>query len=664
MTQDPIVKTAKKRMAEAIDADGENRERSLEDLKFLVGDQWPEEVKKERESAGKPCFTINRMPQFVRQVTGDIRRLNPAINIVPANDEASKETAEIIEGLIRQIEYKSDASSVYEQTAESAAACAIGWFRVRHDFESDESFNQEILVERIRNPFSVYCDPAAEDPTRSDAGFIFITEQMPIEDFEEAHPGKSVVSVEFDGNSDGLEHWASEGHVVVAEYYWKEPVEKIIGLVRDEMGGERVVSGDELKAPLAGLVKTRTVKTHKVMWAKVTGEEILEGPVEQACKSIPVIAVTGEEWHVEDEVYRSSVIRHAKDSQQIYNYQSSAMSEFVSLQPKAPYLVTVNQIKGLESIWNGANNKTLPYLPYNPDAKAPGAPQRATPPVSSQGIAQEIAKAGEDMKATTGIYDAGVGNRSNETSGVAIRQRQMESDVATSIYSDNMGKAIAQCGRIIVQMIPRIYDTQRVIRILGKDDQEQLVPINGVQASLEGEVPVNDLTVGQYDVRVSVGPNYSTMRQETAEGMLSFLQAVPQAANVTADLIAKAQDWPNADKFAERLKFVLPPEIREADQGEQQDPAALQMQVMALQAQLQQAGQIIEQMQSAPVMADLRKAQAEGVEAEADAKKAMVEAEQAEMELAEQSGAVQAVIAAEVDRQIAAVLGRMFPQQG
>ncbi|MDE0590426.1 portal protein [Halocynthiibacter sp. C4] len=655
MNKDDILSAARGRMSEAAEADTDNREKGLDDLKMATGEQWPENVREEREADGKPCITNNYLPQFVRQVTGDLRRMNPAINILPASENSDPETAETIEGLIRQIEYRSDASTVYEQTAESAAASSIGWFRILHDYEDDESFDQEILIKRIRNPFSVYCDPAAEEATRSDAQYVFITEQMKLEEFEKQFPDKSAVDVEHDGNTDGLEHWQNGGKVVVAEYYWKEPITKTIWQMADGS-----VTDKEPQIPMDSPRK-REVKTHKLMWAKISGADILEGPQEQASKSIPVIAVTGEEWHVGEDVRRSSVIRYAKGPQQLYNYHSSASAEYVALQPKAPYIGTVKQFTGLESLWNEANTKNRPYLPYNPDEKAPGAPQRATPPVSSQGIMQEAMKAVDDMKATTGIYDAGLGNRSNESSGVAIRQRQMESDVATSIYSDNMAKAIAQCGRVILEMLPKIYDTQRIIRILGKDDEQKMAQINGKVITQEGIQPVNDFSFGKYDVRVSVGPNYSTMRQETAEGMMNFVSAFPAAAGVTADLIAKAQDWPNADQFAERLKKTLPPGIRDDDDLTPEEQQA------AMQAQQAQQAQMQQQLQMQQM--EMQKTQSEGVEATADAQKAQLEVEEKrldiqeqQMELAVKSGQMNEAIGQIVQQEVARALQSVFAQ--
>lgn len=636
MSNEEIVKLAVSRMKEAVEADRDNREEALDDLNNIAGRQWPETIAKDREDNNRPVLTVNRLPQFTRQVTGDLRNMNPSINVVAGDQEASEEIAEVIEGLVRHIQYRSDASSVYERAAESSAQCGMGYFRIRADYEDDMSFNQEILIETIHNPFSVYFDPRAKMPTREDADYCFITEMMPLEEFNKAYSGKSAVDVDVDGQTDGIEYWMEGDEVIVAEYLWKEPFEITIGLLPDG----RVIENPQA---IHNAVKTRKVQSHKVMWSKVSGKDVLEGPQELPCSYIPVVAVMGEELYVGQEIVRTSVIRFAKDPQRLYNYWRSAQTELIALQPKAPYLVTPKQVAGFETFWNEANDSNRPYLPFNPDEKA-GIPQRATPPVASQGMMQEVLTASEDMKATTGIYDASLGNRSNEQSGVAIRQRQLESDVSTSIYADNMAKAIHIAGKIIVEMIPKIYDTARVVRILGKDDAEKMVPVNGIQMTLDGPMQVNPLNVGKYDVKVSVGPNYSTKRQETAENMIEFVRAFPAAAGVVGDLVAKHMDWPGADEFSERLKKVLPPGL--ADDEENGEVAVLQQQI-------QQLTQMLEQIQQEP---EFRKAQAEASEAESDAEKAKFEVFEQQLQVMAQSGQLDAAIAQIVQNEVARAL--------
>lgn len=648
MTNDQIIKLARTRMAEAIEADRENRARDKDDLDKLTGrGHWPDNIRQDREAAGKPCLTINRYPQFVRQVTGDIRRMNPAVKVSPSDNQASEEVAEIYEGMIRHIEQRSDASSVYERATEQAAASSIGWFRVFAEWKNETSFDQEIRIKRIRNSFSVYCDPTAQEPTREDAEYFFITETIGEEEHQELYPGKTISDIEHDPDADQVRHWREDGDVVVAEYIWKEYKTRELLLLEDG----RTIFADEVQTPpQINPVRKRKVRDYKIMWAKISDSEVLEGPQELPCKYMPVIAVTGEEWDTGDEVYRSSVIRFAKDPGQLYNFMRSAEAEVVTLQPKAPYIGTIKQFQGLETHWQNANSSNFSYLPYNPDEKAPGPPQRQAPPVSSQGLAQQAAAAAEDMKATTGIYDAALGNRSNESSGVAIKQRQMESDVSTSIYSDNMAKAIKACGRVLISMIPRIYDTPRIVQILGEDNQPKDVMVNAQVETIEGMMPVNNLAAGDYEVRVSVGPNYSTRRQETQEGMLDFIRAVPGAAQIIGDLVAKAMDWPDAERIAERLKLALPPNLRgEEDMTpEEQQAAAMAMQEQREQQDIQRQAQAIEMQKNA----------AEAQEAEADAVKAGYEAEDQRFELMMKTGAAQDAIAMEVQRHLAAIMGQ------
>lgn len=624
--KDAFLKECRDQLSDAIEADRQNREEALDDLRNLIGEQWAETIKTAREAEGRPCLVINKLSQFVRQVTGDIRQLNPAINVSGADGNASREVADIFEGVIRQIQSKSDASSVYESAAESAASCGMGYFRVLTDYEDEDSFNQEIKIERIYNPFSVYFDDTARCPTRSDAKWVYITDKMEEDDFREAYPKAALISVA----DDALNHasdWRDGSKVIVAEKFWIEHKPATLYMLADG-----TTTSEKPLVPVNVLQKRETF-VPVVKWAKISGKDVLEGPTEFASKLLPVVAVMGEEIHIGDRCYRSSVIRHAKEPQRLYNYLSSAEAEIVALQPKSPFLVTPKQIAGHETLWAAANNANRPYLTYNPDPHAMGAPQRIQPPVSSQGLQLGIAKASDDMKATTGIYDASLGQRSQETSGVAIRQRQMESDVSTSIYSDNMGKAVEQCGRILLDMIPRIYDTARTMRILGKDQKEEMRQVNQPVMIQGQQLIMNNLSAGKYDLRVSVGPNYTTKRQEAVEKMTELLRAYPQLAQVAGDIVVRQMDFPEADALAERLEKTLPPELRpQSDKPDPQQQQAQAQQMQAQQAQMQMAMQM-EQMKLRQEAAKADESEAQAAKAKADAMKAEADARKAGLEL-------------------------------
>ena len=623
-----LLRVAVKRFDEAVDHDRDNRQQAEDDLRFLTvtGDgHWPREVRQQRERDLKPCLTINRLPQYLRQVTGDIRRVNPAIKIVPGDSEASEEMADLKNGLIRQIEAACGATSIYEAAAESAAACGMGAWRVLTKYADDDTFDQEIYLESIPNPFSVHWDPLAKDPTRKDARYCFVVQVMDKEDFEAEYPGATAEdweTTEIDNIS-----WMTGERVTVAEYWWKQPITRKLAMI----GGKVIDVTDETIPPLTraaikrGEIETRTVETHKVMWAKMTANTVLEGPEEWMGKHIPVVAVMGEELHVGEEVVRTSVIRYAKEPQQLYNYWRSAQAEVIALQPRAPYIITAKQIEGWQDMWQKANQSNQPVLVYNPDDKAP-PPQRQSPPVASPAMMQEIMAAVDDLKATTGIFDASMGNAGNETSGRAIQARQVQGDTANSIYIDNLAKAIEQTGRIILDLMPKVYDTERVIRVLGENGQEATQTVNKTIVLNGQTIEVNSMLAGKYDVRVSTGPAYATLRQEAAEGMLSFVQAFPAAAPVVGDLIAKSMDWPNAEEFAERLKALVPPEAnvkKPEDMSSEEQQAAQQAQ--AMQQQMKDMQDLMMQLQA-------RLTAAEIAVKEADAAKKQAEAEQTRVE--------------------------------
>jgi hypothetical protein len=622
---DDILDLARKRFDEAASVEKVNHERGSQDIAFATGEgQWLESERQAREAEGKPTLTFNRMSQFVRQVTGQIRRLNPAIKVSAASGDASKEVAEVIEGLVREIEYRCDAPTIYEGAAESAAQCGIGNFRILHEYCSWNDFSQHIVIQRIHNPFAVFYDPRAKDATRKDAQFCFVIEELPPDEFKAQYPKANPIEFTGEHRPAWVQNWTRPEGVVVAEYYWIEREEVEIFQLPDGS----VVEAKQIPEGWEGrdALPKRKTQRPRVMWAKMTGAEILEGPKAVAGDYIPVVAVTGEEIHNGEEVYRSGVIRHAKDAQIVYNVAQTTAVEVALLQPRAPYLVTPRHIAGFETYWADANQANRPYLPYNPDPNA-GMPSRVQPPIPSSALQALAVNAAEDMKATTGIYDASLGARSNETSGVAIKARQMESEIGSSIYADNMVKSVAHAGRIIVSMIPQIYDTQRAVAILGEDGQEKLVTLNRMFIRDGVAYSENDMTSGKYTTRVSVGPTYASRKAESSANMLEFLRTIPQAAPMISDLIAAAQEWPGADRIAGRLKRAVPQQLLEGD--EQEGNADPQQQAMQQQMAMQQ-----QQMQQAAQQIEMRKAAAEVAEAEAKARKAEADAQKAQIEAA------------------------------
>lgn len=651
-----FLREARLRFQAGIDADLENRKRDEEDRKFYKGAQWSSSEIKDR--SGRITLCINRLPQFVKQVTGEMRQNKPAIRVLP-KEEGHEGIAEVYSAIIRHIESLSDAHRIYNKAGEQSVIGGIGWFRILTDYLDNTSFEQEILIKPIRNPLSVVIDPDARELTRHDMNYAFVTELISRKKFEADYPDVSLV--DFDSpNREEFSQWIQGDFIRVAEYWYRETVTRTLALFSDgstdllddiDLDEINQARAEQQLEPIQ-VSQKRQVETHKVCWCRMTGAaKIDEGEWEG--QYIPLIPVIGEEIEAGDEIYRCGLIHHATDAQKSYNYARSAMVEHIGNQPKAPWLVTAKQIQNYKNMWENANRGNPPVLVFDADPTAPGLlPQRAAPPSVPQAWYEEAQIADGDMKATTGIYDASLGQRGNETSGRAIIARDQQGETSTYVYIDNLAAAIRMAGLMLVDLIPHIYSNERIIRIIGEDGTiEDYAKIN---TRLPDGSTWNDLSQGQYDVDVTTGPAYATKRQQAADWMMQFVQAAPQAAQIAGDLIAKSLDLPYSDKLAERLAFLLPPGI---------DPDADKMRIEA-QMQLQQLQQMIpqpppppeQQLQLAGLQAQTAGKQADAQRKQAEAQTAAIHAQAAPAHAAiENQTAQTALTAAQIEAQNAAM---------
>ena len=606
---------ALERFDRAQEYERENRELAEEDFKFVAGDgQWDYDIRKERESAGRPCLTNNRLPVYISQVMGDARQNKPAIKINPVDDQSDPETAELLEGIIRHIESDSDADVAYLSALQHACEGGFGHWRVLTDYTDEMSFDQDIKIERITNPFSVYWDNNSTHPCKADANWCFVTEWITTEEFDRRYPRENdeVRDWEADHTVSRYGTWLDGQHRVRISEYWCKKRKKV-KISRLDDGS--VIDGE---SPFA--VAVRDTYVTEVVRYVLSGDRVLEGPEVWPGKHIPIVSIFGPEEFIEGRCRYRSMIRHAKDPMRMYNYWQTAITEKIALAPKSPFVGTIEMFKGLEHIWNKANDLNVPYLPYNPDPTSPNArPERSRPADLNVAEITQANQSIEDIKATIGIFDASLGAQGNETSGRAILARQREGDTATFAWIDNLARGIEHTGRILVDLIPKIYDTQRVIRIMGEDDSQKQVQVNQVNIvdPMTGAYEVlNDVTVGKYDVRVTVGPSYATRRIEAADSMMQFIQAFPAAAPIAGDLIAKSMDWPGAEEIAERLKKALPPEMLDEEMSPE-EMAQKQQQIEQAQQREEEAYQIEKATKVADIRAKLAKAAKDMADTEA-----------------------------------------------
>ena len=610
-----ILATARARLDLAVSALAESREDEIDDLRFYAGSpdnhwQWPADVLATRGAVqgqtinARPCLTINKLPQHVRQVTNDQRQNRPGAKVIPVDDNADVEVADIFNGMIRHIEYISDADVAYDTACENQVSYGEGYIRLLTEYCEDNTFDQDIKIGRVRNSFSVYMDPTIQDPTGADAKWCFVTEDVTKAEFERMYPDASpITTLQSLGVGDqSISNWLNEDTIRIADYYYIDYDRTTLNLYPGNATAfEGTPEDKQLRAIYGKPKKSRESDRPKVKYCKINGYEILEER-EWAGKYIPVIRIVGNEFEVDGRLYVSGLVRNAKDAQRMYNYWVSQEAEMLALAPKAPFIGYGGQFEGYEQQWKTANTQNWPYLEVNPDVTdGQGGmlplPQRAQPPMASSGLLQAKAGASEDIKSTTGQYNASLGMGSNERSGKAILARQREGDVGTYHYGDNLARGVRHVARQLVDLIPKIYDTQRIARIIGEDGETKMIKINPEQ-----QQPVNKIMdergiviekiynpgVGKYDVVAITGPGYATKRQEALEAMAQLLQGNPQLWAVAGDLFVKNMDWPGAQEMSKRFAKTIDPKF--LSDGE--DNPALQ----AAQQQMQAMGQEMEQM--------------------------------------------------------------------
>ena len=585
-----IIQAAQRDFKLAEEAENENRKFALEDVKFKVGEQWPMNVRQSREIEQRPCLTVNRIPQFIRQVTNDARHNRPSIKVSPCDSEGDADIAEVINGLFRHIEADSHADIAYDTAIDFSVTMGWGYMRVLTDYVSPDSFDQDIKIKRVKNPFTIYVDPAAIEPDYSDARFYVVVEELPKDVFKQNYPNSELASLQdFVSIGDSDKGWIKENMIRVAEYWVKEMVQSNLYLLDDGTTTD-VKPQDKSK-----IVKQRTAQTPKIKCYKINAVEILE-EYDYPGKFIPIIPVLGEDTDVDGRRILSGMVREAQDPQRMLNYWTTAITEAIALAPKAPFIVADGQIEGYEKFWANANMKSFPYLPYKPTGYKdtplpPPQRQQAEPPV--QAMMSSVQMANQQLMDTTGIYQPTLGDDNRDQSGKAILARQSQSNISNFHFLDNFTRSMKFLATVVLDLIPHIYDTERTIRIIGEDGQESTVKINTPDPVQYKTVKkVLSMNTGKYDVVVNTGPNYSTKRQESAAQILEFMRAFPQAVPITGDLLLKNLDWPGADALSKRMKAMLPPAIQQEEAG--QTPLPQQAQ-----AHMAQMSQMIEKLTQA-----------------------------------------------------------------
>ena len=643
--QKDILDVMKSRYNEADDYYSEENTRAKDDLDFVMGDQWPEKIKSLRQKQNRPCLTENRVLAFVNLVVNQIRQARPTVNAKPVDSDADPKVAEIYQGLIKNIEVVSDAETAYDTAAWNAVASGRGYILVGTRYSDYDSFDQEIYIDRVMNPFSVMIDPSSTRMDGSDAEYGFIVDSMSKKEFKKRYPYAQDEGFEAEDAKGG---WVSKEDIRVVDYYYKHYVKKTL-IEFEYMGKTEKAYKEDLKGidELQGFVvlREREVDVCEIKHVKATSAEILEEN-EFLGKYIPIVPVYGQEAWYNDKRSIFSLIHAAKDPQRMYNYWKTASTEVIALQPKAPWVGAKGQFKSNAQAWRAANTDNIAFLQYDPvtiDGQLAPPPQRQAPPTSSGGMLEEAMLAADGIQSSLGIFNDNQGAQSNGVSGKAIIARQVQGDNSTFHFVDNLATSMKQVGRILVGLIPLIYSGQRIVRVLGEDNAEMLVPLgkpvvedrDGYREPKMGEQgTILNLENGKYDVVVEVGASYATKRQETSNAIIELLTIAPELREVAGDLLIANLDIPQAQIIAERVRATMSPELL-GDDLEAQRLQQQQQTIEQLSAQLEDAMISLEAKQTNErdkLELERQKVQIDGQKAQADIMKTLAEIEKLKKE--------------------------------
>ena len=610
-----ILETCQRELKLCVEEESEERAKMLDDLRFGTLDQWPIEIRNERENdvenGSRPCLTIDKINQYRTQIVNDMRQGKPGILVRPQDDKADPETAKILKGLIRNIEDQSSADISYMTAGGNAVDIGLGYFRITNEYVSEESFDQELFIRPIPNTFSVYLSKHIM-PDGSDAKRGYIAESMPVETFKKLYPKAKYAETYFsDMDTSAASYWRTTETITVVEEYVLDRIEEEIYFLSDGTTIEKSMydKWPDSAGPKPAIEDKRRAFREQLRWHKMTGCEVLDKR-DLPGKYIPIVEVVGREAWVNGKRVVWGIIRPAKDSLRMYNYWASLITEKMALAPKTPYIGAKGQFEGVEAKWKQANRKNFPYLEYNDVSMMSGnslpPPQRQAATPMEAALLQQMQVIEHDVQTSLGMFKAAVGETESQQSGRAILALQKESDTGTYHFGANLGVSIRHAGRILVDLIPHYYDTRRIVRILGEDGEVQTVTLDPDQPNAMGEEQtetgmqkIYNPGVGKYDISITVGPSYNTKRMEAAATYLELARSAkePGLAMIANYLAVKNSDFDGSNEAAKMLKSLLPPPALQAISQGQPIPPEAQAQMNQMQQMLQMAQQKMQEMQ-------------------------------------------------------------------
>ncbi len=598
-------------------ADAVDRAEAKDDNEFANASdtrktQWDRVAFQARFDKERPILQWNRIPTFVAQVVNDGRQNKPAIKISQA-DGGQRETAEFYQDRIRHIEYECNADTAYDTAREQQVTSGRAAIRLSTEWVPGK-WRQKICIEPINDQFSVVWDPAAQLYDRSDAEWVFVTslisKEKHIRDYGET---ATVNRSDFSGFDNPAPDWigiGEKGELIQIAEYWKKVYKKrrLLSMGKDHIPVWRDALTDQQYEAFtaSGMVRSeREEDDCTIMQYVINGAEILSEE-EWIGTKFPIVPMWGRMAVVDGNPRTFSLIRNAKDPQRAVNVYVSNIMELVAQMPKTPYLAAVGTIPAnLEGSWQTASNSPLGFLLYNPyDTNGQPTlprPERIMqePPIQALTIA--LQQSIDAIKAAMGIYDASLGARSNETSGIAIERRKNSAEVVNYHFPDNEARTRKAIGEQLLELIAKLDDGEEVAT-RSEDGKTTMTPVGKpFQNPKTGQEVIHNLAEGDYGVTVATGKSTDSKRQEEREALTTLISGVPETFAIIGDRWIELSDVPGSEEDADRVRRwinmktpgLIPPD---PDKQQMPIPPEVQQQVAELQQQAKVAMDIAQKL--------------------------------------------------------------------
>jgi hypothetical protein len=625
-------------LSAAQEADHDNREKAREAHLFVDKRDGQWEPYWWTNNVGKPRYTFDMVNPIVDQVVAEIEQAAFDIKVSPMSGEASKETAIIIDGLVRNIEAMSRAKDIYINAGRGMATAGYDGWMVSHKYSDPQSFDQDLVIETVANFIDrVWFDPAAYLQDKSDAQYAFLLHAMSVQEYVKRYPEGSQASVSIDREGDA---YYDKGQViVVGQLFYLE--QEACELVLMSNGSVYTIDDDFKKVvdelTMLGIEQVRTRKAYKnKVYSRFFDQtDWLEGKEETIFDRIPIVPVFANFKITENKTIYWGVVEKLLDPQRVLNYSLSREIEEGALAPRAKYWMTLTQAAGHEDALATLNTNSDPVQFYNPDPESPGAPMQQGGAQVNPGLRTISESMRQLIGQTAGMFAASMGDNPGLQSGVAIESLQSKGDNGTIKYFRALEAGITATGEILIKAIPKVYDAQRTVRLLYEDGSTEMQVLNEpVIDQQSGEiVTLNDLSKGQYSVSCRAGPSFRNRQQETIETIIEIAKVDPSIVGMAGDILLNAIPTSAATQIGERKRLQmmaqgLIPQSQMTDEEVQQQQMSAQSQ-----GQAQDPAMVLAQAEMAKAQAEQMRAQVEVQRLQLETAKIQLEAQKMQLGL-------------------------------